>query len=40
MFPGMGHVIYHFARTGGIETNPTTFSQRAATAASAIGDGA
>lgn len=38
MFPCMGHVIYHFARTGGIETNPTTFSQRAATFASTIAD--
>lgn len=32
----MGHVIFKFSRAGGIETNPATFSQRAATFASAI----
>lgn len=36
MFQCMGHVIFKFSRAGGIETNPATFSQRAATFASAV----
>ena len=36
MFQGMGHIIFRFTRAGGVETNPATFNQRAATFASAI----
>ena len=36
MFQGMEQIIYGFARTGGIETNPTKFIQRANAFASSI----
>ncbi|MET4143824.1 type IV secretory system conjugative DNA transfer family protein [Arthrobacter sp. UYCo732] len=35
MFPGMEQRIFRLARAGGIDTNPTTFTQRAGTFASA-----
>lgn len=35
MFRGMEQLIYRLARAGGIETNPTTYTQRAGTFASA-----
>lgn len=36
MFSGMEQLIYRLARVGGIETNPTTYTQRAGTFASAV----
>lgn len=36
MFRGMEQLIYRLARVGGIETNPTTYTQRAGTFASAV----
>lgn len=36
MFRGMEKLIYRLARAGGIETNPTTYTQRAGTFASAV----
>lgn len=36
MFTGMEKLIYRLARAGGIETNPTTYTQRAGSFASAV----
>ncbi|QDG89096.1 hypothetical protein [Pseudarthrobacter sp. NIBRBAC000502770] len=36
MFRGMEQLIYRLARAGGIDTNPTTYTQRAGTFAPAV----